>query len=160
MAIESLHFDPARKVGYREEVTHPALSLPEVASGLLGVAPDGRLLKEQHIPFRETSEVGDSFVSIRKPPEAGPNLLPIPDKYRPMLDAMRFVITGNRAAIAEHFDLALQTGASGWVIGLSSRRPGNSAMMVSISGCGAVLQGFEILQADNVRRVITIESAQ
>ena len=142
---------------YREEVHHAALPLPEIASGVLGVTADGHLLKDQQIPKREISEIGDSFVSVRQTPEGPANLLPIPAEIQPMLDAMRLVVTGNAQGIADEFGVELIGDEPSWHVRLTPGARLASGMQIELIGCGAALQAIEIEMANGVRRILTLE---
>jgi hypothetical protein len=144
-------------VDYREAVYHPALPRPELARGVLSITAAGRLLKDQRLPRREISEIGEAFISVRAAPEGPVNLLPIPAELRPMLDAMRLVIAGDAAATADAFALDLLPGEPGWRVRLVSRDPRAPAMRIALVGCGTVLQAIEIEQARGVRRILTLE---
>jgi hypothetical protein len=128
-----------------------------LARGVLSITAAGRLLKDQRLPRREISEIGEAFISVRATPEGPANLLPIPAEFRPMLDAMRLVIAGDAAAIAEAFALELQPGEPGWRVRLVSRDPRAPEMRIALVGCGTVLQAIEIEQARGVRRILTLE---
>ena len=145
---------------YHEEVHHAALPRPEIAGGILGVTSDGRLLKDQHIPRREISEIGDAFISLRETPEGAANLLPIPAEFRPMLDAMRLVVTGDAKGVDAEFMVDLLPEAPGWHIRLVPKDPASPEMRIRLTGCGAVLQVIDIAGADGVRRVLTLERQQ
>ena len=147
---------------YREEVHHAALPRPEIARGVLWVTAAGRLLKDQHMPRREISEVGEAFISVRATPEGPANLLPIPAEFRPMLDAIRLVISGDAEATADAFTLDLLPGGPGWRVRLVSRDPDPEApeMQIALIGCGTVLQAIEIEHARGVRRIMTLERQQ
>jgi hypothetical protein len=147
-------------VDYREEVHHAALSLPEIARGVLGVTADGRLLKDQRMPRREISEIGDAFISVRQTPEGPVNLLPIPAEFRPMLDAMRLVVTGDAKAVADEFAVDLLPEGPGWHIRLVATDPAAPEMRIGLIGCGTALKAIEIEQADGVRRILTLERQQ
>ena len=156
-AIAGLEIGSADKVDYREEVHHPALPLPEIARGVLWVTTNGHLLRDQHFPKREISEIGGGFISVRATPEGPANLLPIPAEVRPMLDAIRFLVAGDVRAIADEFVLDLLTGGPGWRVRLVPKDPEAPEMQIALIGCGAVLQAIEIEQARGVRRIITFE---
>jgi hypothetical protein len=156
-AIAGLEIGPDNKVDYREEVYHPALPRPETARGVLWVTADGRLVKDQQIPQREISEIGEAFVSVREAPEGPANLLPIPAEVRPMLDAIRLVIAGDAGAVADKFALDLAPGGPGWRVRLVARDPDAPEMQIALIGCGTVLRSIEIDQARGVRRIFTFE---
>ena len=158
--ISGLEIGPTGEVDYREEVHHAALSSPETARGVLGVTADRRLLKDQRLPRREISEIGEEFISVRDTPEGPVNLLPIPAEFRPMLDAMRLVVTGDATGVADEFTVALLPGGPGWHIRLAPRDPAAPAMRIGLFGCGTLLQAIEIEQADGVRRILTLERRQ
>ena len=159
-AISGLEIGPTGKVDYREEVHHPALSSPETARGTLGVTADGHLLKDQHRPRREISEIGDAFISVRQTPDGPVNLLPIPAEFRPMLDAMRLVVTGDAKGVADEFMADLLPDGPGWHIRLLPTDPAAPEMQIGLIGCGTSLNAIEIEQADGVRRVLTLERQQ
>jgi len=158
--IANLKIGPTDTVDYREEVHHAALPRPETARGVLGVTTGGHLLRDQRIPRREISEIGDAFVSVRQTPEGPVNLLPIPVALRPMLDAMRLVMTGDAGAIADQFTVEPLGEGPGWHIRLVPKDPVASGMQIGLLGCGAVLTVIEIEQAGGVRRVLTLERQQ
>ena len=147
-------------MNYLEEVHHAALSLPEIARGVLGVTADGRLLKDQRIPRREISEIGDAFISVRGTPEGPVNLLPIPTEFRAMLDAIRLVVTGDAKGVADGFAADLLPDGPGWHIRLLPADPAAREMRIRLIGCGAALKAIEIEQADGVRRILTLERQQ
>jgi hypothetical protein len=144
-------------VGYREEVHHAALPRPEIARGILGITSDGHLLKDQRAPQREISEIGDDFISLRQTPDGPVNLLPIPAELRPMLDAMRLVVSGNADGVAADFRVDLLPEAAGWHVRLVPKDPAASGIQIELIGCGAALQVIDIGQAGGVRRVLTLE---
>lgn len=127
---------------------------------MLGVTTDGHLLKDQQIPRREISEIGDGFISVRQTPEGPVNLLPIPAEFRPMLDAMRLVVTGNATGVAAEFSVDLLPEAPGWHIRLVPKGPAAPEMQILLVGCGTALQVIKIEQAGGVRRILTLERQQ
>lgn len=143
-------------MAYREQVFHPALPQPEVARGTLWITAKGRLVKDQIIPQREISEIGDRFLSVREAPDGPTNLLPIPATARPMLDAIRLVVAGDAGALANEFTLDLQPGGPGWRIGLASKNAEVSETQITLTGCGDGLQAIEIEQERGVRRIFTL----
>ncbi|HUF87991.1 MAG TPA: hypothetical protein VMM59_11470 [Thermohalobaculum sp.] len=149
---------PAARVGYREEVHHPALAQPEVASGTMSMTADGRLVRDQRRPEREISEIGESFVSVRQGPDAPENLLPVPSELKPMLDAIRGVVGGDAEAIAAAFDLELVASAPLWRVRLVPSDSAARGIELVVAGCGARLRGMEVRQPGGVRRVIRFES--
>lgn len=144
-------------MSYREEVHHSALPQPEIARGILEITTDGHLLKDQYMPRRELSEIGEAFISVRETPDGPVNLLPIPTEIRPMLDAMRLVVTGNATGVADEFAVDLLPKASGWHIRLVPRDPAASGMQIGLSGCGTFLHAIEIDQPGGVRRIFSLE---
>ncbi len=155
--IAGLEIGPNDEVGYVEEVHHAALPRPEIARGVLGVTSDGRLLKDQRFPKREISKIGERFISVSETPDGPVNLLPIPAELRPMLDAIRLVITGDTKAIEEAFVLDLQPEGAGWRIGLVSRDPDAPEMLIALIGCATVLRAIEIEQGGGISRTLTLE---
>lgn len=141
-------------VGYREEVSHPALARPEVSEGTMWIAADGTLVRDQTIPERQISEVGDSMLTTRAGPGAEPVLYPVPAELRPMLAAIRGVLAGDAAAIEAGFAASLSSDEPGWTLVL---RPVADAPVaeVDFAGCGSVLRRMEIAGSDNVHRSVT-----
>ena len=84
-----------QRIRYREEISHPALDEPEVASGTMYVAADGTLVRDQEVPERQISEVGDTMLATRAAPEAEATLYPILGEVRPMLLALRRMLAGD-----------------------------------------------------------------
>lgn len=143
------------KVAYREEVRHPALAEPEVATGTVYVAADGALVRDQATPERQISEVGDSMLSTRPSPEAEPTLYPIPSDARPMLLALRRILTGDASAVASNFVTDLSFEAAGWTLTLRPRG-GPSASTLVLRGCGSVMLSMDVPGLDGVVRSIAL----
>ncbi len=159
-AISGLRAGTSDRIAYHEAVHHPALAQPETASGFLSMTRSGRLVRDQHRPRREISEIGQSFHSVRKGPEEPENLLPIPSAARPMFDAIRHAVSGDAEAITREFSIELLAAAPSWRVRLVPREPGEREIDIILVGCGAVLTGMEIAQPKGVRRVLTFEVPQ
>jgi hypothetical protein len=151
--IATLAVPAGQRIEYREEVRHPALVEPELATGTMYVADDGALVREQETPERQISEIGDRMLSTRSPPEAEPTLYPIPDEIRPVLLALRRMLAGDGAAILADFTTELSTRATGWTLRL---QPHGAAEGVALTfgGCGDRLAWLEIEGGDGVMRSI------
>ena len=149
--IAGLALQPGRSVLYREEVQHPALAEPELATGSVRVAENGDLVREQVTPERQISEVGETMLSTRPGPDAEPTLYPIPDEARPMLTALRAALAGDEAAMARDFEIGLGVGEEGWRLTLRPRAAG-AGSAIALGGCGRDLLSVEIAQSDGVRR--------
>lgn len=155
--IAALELHPGRKIGYREEVHHPALAAPEVAAGTVHVARDGDLVRDQVRPERQISEVGATMLSTRPAPDAEATLYPIPAEARPMLLALRRMLAGDAAAVAADFATDLSTGESGWRLALrplgdaAGPAPGTA---VVFGGCGGDLLSMQMTGRDGLRRVL------
>lgn len=158
MAIGGVRANPAGRVGYREEIHHPALAQPEVASGTLSMTADGHLVKDQRRPRREVSEIGESRVSVRQGPDAPENLLPIPSELKPMLDAIRGVVSGDTEVITAAFNMELSATAPLWRVRLVPSDAGASGIEIVVAGCGARLRGMEVRQPGGIERVITFDN--
>ncbi|MDT8344641.1 MAG: hypothetical protein RQ752_09430 [Thermohalobaculum sp.] len=157
--LTGLAIDPNATIPYREEVHHDALPAPETASGTMHVAPDGWLVKAQARPRVEISEVGEDVVSLRDAPETERNLLPIPPEARPVLEALRAVMSGNLALLAERFAPALVSDTSLWRVRLAVHQTPD-VLPVILIGCGAVLRGIEINEPGGIRRLIAFGTAR
>ena len=121
------------------------------------IAPDGRLVREQARPRPEISEIGEDFITIRRPPDAEPNLLPIPSEVRPMVDLLRLVLSGQAGMLATRFAPELVPGGPLWRVRLAE--PGGAEKVsLFLLGCGAALRGIEILEGGGVRRVISFRA--
>jgi hypothetical protein len=151
--IPALAVPAGRRIAYREEVRHPALVEPEVATGTMHVAENGAFVREQTTPERQISEVGDRMLSIRSSPQAEPTLYPIPGEVRPMLLALRRMLAGDGAAILADYTAELSTRAPGWVLSLRPHGAVRDAAL-TFSGCGDRLQSLEITGGDGVVRSI------
>jgi hypothetical protein len=143
-----------QRVRYREEIRHPALDEPEVASGTMYVAADGTLVRDQEVPERQISEVGDTMLATRAAPGAEPTLYPILGEVRPMLMALRRMLAGDGKAIAADFVTDLSADASGWVLTLRPRAEPDGQPL-TFAGCGATLRALEIPERDGVARSFT-----
>ncbi|MEM7505722.1 MAG: LolA-related protein [Pseudomonadota bacterium] len=135
-------------IAYREEIFHPGLLTPVIATGLLREARNGWLVREQTTPVVETTRLGETFLSVEG--AAGPNLLPIPDSLRPTITAMRALVRGDTLALRKAFALELSDAPEGWRLDLT--QPG--ADRLAILGCGDVVRAFEIAPVEGARRVL------
>lgn len=154
-----LAIDPTAVVPYREEVHHPALAVPETASGTMHVATDGRLVKAQDRPRPEISEIGEDFLSLRPGPDAEASLLPIPPEARPVLDALRATLSGDLGTLTARFAPVLLPGGPLWRVSLAVHGAPD-ALPVVLIGCGGVLRGIEIHEPGGIRRLIAFGAVQ
>ncbi len=157
--IAALAVPPGERIDYREEVRHPALVEPEIATGTMYVAEDGTLVREQKTPERQISEVGDRMLSTRSSPQAEPTLYPIPGELRPMLLALRRMLAGDAGAIQADFTTELSTGATGWALALRPHGAAEGAAL-TFTGCGDRLTSLEIAGRDGVVRSIAFSPGQ
>ena len=130
---------------------HPALAEPEVATGSVWIGEDGALVRDQVTPERQISEVGQRMLSTRSAPDAEPTLYPIPREARPMLLALRRMLAGDAAAIAEDFAADVAAGEEGWRLALRPLGGASDPSLVA-SGCGGDLRAVEMIGRDGVRR--------
>lgn len=149
--ISELEVPAGRRVAYREEVRHPALVEPEVATGAMYVSQNGTLVREQATPERQISEVGDRMLSTRASPAAERTLYPIPGEARPMLLALRNMLAGDGAAVLADFTAELTARATGWTLSLRPRGAAEGPVLI-FNGCGETLRALEITQGDGVVR--------
>jgi hypothetical protein len=151
--IARLAVPAGQRIRYREEIGHPALAEPEVASGTMYVAADGTLVRDQEVPSRQISEVGDTMLATRAAPGAEATLYPILGEVRPMLLALRRMLAGNGNAIAAAFATDLAADATGWVLTLRPRGETDGTAL-SFAGCGDSLRAMQIPERDGVVRSI------
>lgn len=122
------------------------------------MVPDGTLVREQRQPTREIAEVGDKFLSVRRPPDGSRNLLPIPSGMKPMFEALRHAVSGDAEALAEGFAPTLVSEGSPWRVRLDPRaeEAGDAAgdLEIVLVGCGASLRGMELTRENgSVRKI-------
>lgn len=132
-------------IHYREEVHHPALVSPEIATGTMWVEPDGTLVRDQVTPRREISRVGDLLVSVQGNGAAEPTLFPVPDEMQPLIASIRLLLTGETV---DSEAATLSTGRAGWRLDLAG---------ASLSGCGASPETLETRDSSGVRRIVRFE---
>ncbi len=123
---------------------------------------DGTLVREQRRPTREVAEIGDRFLSVRRPPEGSRNLLPIPSGMKPVFEALRHAAAGDAEALAEKFSPTLVSEGVPWRVRLVPRA-GEAAgaaageageLEIVLVGCGASLRGMELIRENGgVRRI-------
>ncbi len=154
-ALASLGGASPGAIVYREEIHHPALPEPEIATGTMRVDPDGSLVKAQEFPHGEVSAIGESFISVRRPPDAQPNLLPIPDDFVEAVEALKLLLSGEAARLAEIHSPELGTGPEGWQVLIAL--PGHP---MRVLGCGDTLVGIELREPGGVRRLYTFTEAR
>ena len=118
------------------------------------MAPDGTLIREQRRPAREVAEIGDTFLSIRRPREGSRNLLPIPSGMKPMFDALRHAIAGETEALMEGFSPELVSEGSPWRVRLAPGAGEADDLGIVLVGCGASLRGMELIrEGGSLRRI-------
>lgn len=142
------------EIAYREEIFHPGLLAPVRAAGRLSEGRDGWLVREQTAPVAEVMRLGEDFLSVER--ANGPNLLPIPDRMRPMVTAMRALVHGDAVRLLAEFSASLSSGPDGWRLDL--RWPG--ADPLALLGCGDVVRAFEIAPVEGARRVLHFGAAE
>lgn len=146
----------AGAVGYREEIEHPALLTPTIATGTMTIDGD-LLIKDQRTPHREISEIDQRFVSVRNAPEAEPNLLPLPTEAARFIEALRLLLTGNAQAILDDFSGELVSVDAGWGLRLV---PNGSKRTMDLRGCGGRISGLTLFEADGVVRRLIFTSSE
>ena len=130
---------------------------PEIATGTMYVARDGKLVRDQETPERQITEIGERMLSTRTSPEAEPTLYPIPGEARPMLLALRRMLAGDGAGIVADFTTDLSVRAEGWVLVLRPRDDPDVPAL-TFTGCGNALHAVEIAGRDRVVRTITFSA--
>jgi hypothetical protein len=142
------------RVRYREEVRHPALPAPEIATGTMWITADGTMMRDQITPKREISEIGETTARLRTSPEADPTLFPIPDRLRGTLQAMRLVLTGE--ALPEGVETGLSADEGGWRLTLDL----GSGPTATLFGCGKRARGIETENETGIRRTVRFLGAE
>jgi hypothetical protein len=157
--VAGLALERGTSIAYRDEVRHPALEQPEIASGTMRITKGGTLIRDQAVPRRQVIEIGDELVSVRTGPDAEPSLYPLPAEIRPMIAAIRALLTGDAAAIEAAFSAEMSIGDSGWRLTLRpiSEQPLSA---VAFSGCGGVLKQMEISESHGIRRLLSFSAAR
>jgi len=139
-------------VAWREEISHPALGAPEIATGIFRSTPGGRLIREQRTPREETASIGERFISRDTGEEV--ELLPITEDLAPFVATLRAMMAGGVGQLSERFTLALSTSSEGWRVALTPP-DGEAARALAILGCGERVRGLEIGgPGGEVRRIL------
>ena len=98
----SLPGDPETgDVAYREEVRHPALPFPKVATGTLGVNASGKLIRHQKTPDVEIVEIGEDVLQVRKGEDGEPNMLPVPSDMKGIFGFLRAMASAPERTIQQ-----------------------------------------------------------
>lgn len=129
-------------IPYREDTYHAALLTPVITSGTYDLADDGALLRHQTAPRKETTEIGERFIKVRR--EGYENTVPIPSRIAPSLDILRSIVRGDAIAI-NSFEPSLSNSDDGWAVTLAG---------MTVRGCGDVLTRFVLTERHGERREI------
>ncbi|MEM0923290.1 MAG: hypothetical protein AAGF44_00695 [Pseudomonadota bacterium] len=98
----------------------------------------------------ETSEIGTNLITVTG--AAGQsNVLPAPDRLRPMIAAMDALIKGEIAALESHFALILSPDPDGWQVVMAE--PKGGAPLLRLTGCGAVILALHLPEDDGIKRI-------
>ena len=124
---------------------------------MLGVLPDGTLVKDQSWPRREISEVGERFLSVRRGPDAEANVLPIPSAMRPALRVLRLLVASDLRSAGSAFEMGLGTDDAGWEVTLTPTLPEARGIRIMLLGCGNQLRRVKILEAGAIERHYTFD---
>ncbi|MEX0759013.1 MAG: hypothetical protein WD100_05490 [Tistlia sp.] len=143
------------RVGYREEIHHPAMAAPEVARGWFARGRDGELVRHQSEPQAETLEIGERFVRLSRESDGYSNTVPIPADLAPYLRILRALVADDRAGLSEAlegFDRRFEAGKAGWTVSLTARDGAGGARQMVLAGCGDLLRSAEWRLPDGSRR--------
>lgn len=123
---------------YRELRHSAFLDQPLTSRGTLRIDPAGRLIKESDSPAQRLL-VDDQGITIER---AGEPTQTLPLEQRPALATLvagiRGLLSGDRATLERHFQLALNGEASGWQLTLTPLSNGPLRELVAHGSQGAV----------------------
>ncbi len=145
------------QIAYREEIQHPALLEPTIATGTMALV-DGVLVKDQKTPKREISEIDQRVITVRKGPGAEANLLPLPDEIARFANALRALMSGSGQAVLDEFAAELMPVENGWKTKLSPLE--EARLSLDLVGCGARLTGMTLYEPDGVTRRLTFATPE
>jgi hypothetical protein len=156
-ALNSRPGDLYEPLFYREEIYHPAITLPVINRGWFEHTRDGHLKRHQTEPEIETTRIGEAFIFLRRGQDGESNIFPIPKQISPLLDALRSIIgqtdTDRLLTQAPQLDI----NASGWLVTLSPGREIGTNTHLVLGGCGDQLQSVELQLQNQERRLIVFE---
>ena len=152
LALPADHVDG--KVAYREEVRHPALPFPKVATGMLMLESDGWLVRHQMTPDEEILEIGETVLRVRQGADGEANLLPIPSEMRDLFKLLRNVVVRDHRTVELGKVSDVEIDAEGWRMPFGKFADDAS---VWVTGCGSRMRGFLIQKDDGVERRTTFE---
>lgn len=139
---------------YRERVFHPALLDSVDSSGILSIKPDGTLVRDQTDPKREVSELRETVVVVRSPPDGEANLLPMPDHVQQLARTLRFLLRFADGPGLEADTTRLADEDGHWRLGIGGTTPHKPTIL--IRGCGTSLDRITLAEGGQVRRVISL----
>jgi hypothetical protein len=129
-------------IPYREDTYHAALLTPVITSGTYDLSANGALLRHQVAPRKETTEIGERFITVRR--DGYENTVPIPSRIAPTLDILRSIIRGEAVSV-DSFKPSLTHSNAGWSVTLAE---------MTVQGCGDVLKRFVLTERHGERREI------
>jgi len=157
-ALEALKRPDSDKVGYVEEIRHPAIKTPLIAKGTFRRGEGGLLFREQSSPEPELVLFQGSHITIMRDQEA-PEVVFLPSDLSPLVDAVRAFLDGDAARLAPQFDAEIEGSPDGWRLQLS-RRSELEGVGVSMIVCGAQLTAIEIAGPEGQQRMIRFQEAE
>ncbi|MFK7944695.1 MAG: hypothetical protein AB8B85_17550 [Paracoccaceae bacterium] len=143
--LSRLDMPKGKRVPYREEIHHPALFEPEIATGTVWALADGALMRDQVTPHREIAEIRDNVLRLRSAPEGEPVIYPIPANVSQALGPIRMLLTGKQM---DQDLVVMENDEHGWRLFFGA----DTATRAQVFGCGARPRGVKTEDVSGVRR--------
>lgn len=164
--VDQLMAELAQNKGGRArfvETRHIALlDKPVLASGEMTYTPPDRLEKRTVLPKPETMVLDKDTLSVeRDKRKMSINLASRPEAMA-FVDSIRSTLSGNRAALEQHYALQVQGDSAQWTLTLVPSEPGITALLqrITVSGHGSQVRHIEYLLADGDRSELAIEPVE
>ena len=151
--------NPGGRAHFVEKRYLALLDKPVVASGELVYSPPDRLEKRTVLPKPETLVLDKDTLRI----ERDKRRLSISLRSRPeaqaFVESIRSTLSGNRAALEQHYSLQLQGSSAQWTLTLVPIEPGILALLqrITVTGNKGQVRLIEYLQTDGDRSELAIE---
>ncbi len=133
------------------ETRHLAmLTAPVIASGTLSYTASGHVEKQTLVPASETLTIdGDTLTLVNASGTRTIGLSDVPE-IGALVIAMRGTLSGNTAALHQHYELTATGDSAHWVLLLQPREAAVQRLIqyVRIAGSGASLTEVDTLQTD------------
>lgn len=159
--MQSLAAVKSDRATFTETKNISLLDRPVVSSGELHYEAPDRLEKKTHQPTRETMILDGDVLRIERGRQQHTFRLKEYPQFTGFVDSIRGTLAGDRKALEQSYQLALDGDAKRWVLTLkpTDDKVRTTIHLIRITGSGDRLRTIDITQTDGDTSVMTISRA-